>query len=224
MSILFIIAGVILAIVGVVGLTKNSGNTETTQEFTAPKDRNNSVDNSPSASGQPADSVNPSSIDPVKQRGNEFEGYMVDVFAPEKGFLLKEWNQGQISPNGNFSEDELKPDLKIERVRPGKNLAFWLECKYRSTLNSKYPLFKDYQIERYSTFQGKSHIKVLVAIGTGGTPSAPEKVYILPLDTVKVGTLTSESDYSPFELKDPANGAAKYIDDYFKTIFSKSRK
>lgn len=119
MYILFIAVGAVLLLVGIVGVINKSGAGKPKADGPVENVEANRVksDNDAEAKG------NQKVID-AKQRGNDFEGYMVDVFAPAYGFKLAEWNQGQTSPEGNFSEDELKPDLKIERVREGKIFRF----------------------------------------------------------------------------------------------------
>lgn len=238
MSVLFIVAGIILLIIGIFGLVnkpdapaeQNYFSNNITPEKNVSEESYTTAENDVAvkndvASEKPAETPAKSSEDAAKQRGNEFEGYMVDVFAPSYGFILKEWNQGQTSPDGHYAEDELKPDLKIERVKDnGRNLSFWLECKYRATFDTPYPFLKDYQIERFTAHQGKTRTKILIAIGIGGKPASPKNVYIVPFDTLRQTKFASEAEMRSFRLENPKGGAGQYIDDYFRDVFSHSKK
>lgn len=90
--------------------------------------------------------------------------------------------------------------------------------------SSKYPLLKDCQLERYLKHQGETRNKVLIAIGIGGEPDSPARVYLVPLDTIRQRAFNSEDELASFRLENPKGGAAQYIDNYFSDVFSKSKR
>lgn len=171
---------------------------------------------------------NPASVAPVptseltaKEKGNQFENYIADLFNEKNGFKLLEWNQGSTSPSGNYAENELKPDFHIRRnLIKRKPYTFWLECKYRSNINNGFSL-PDYQIKRYQVHQKSTRRKVLIALGVGNTPSSPATLYIIPLDSLHENL--SLSSLSNYIIASPAQDSKNKIDDYFfNFVFSKN--
>ena len=112
-----------------------------------------------------------------KQKGNEFEDYIIQ--------LLGKLNQikfiGKVSDyhkNGVSATENKEPDLKFKY----QNTPFAVECKWRNSfVNGKINWAKDYQINNYLNYQNTKKEKVYVAIGIGGNPNAPEKLYLVPL-------------------------------------------
>lgn len=229
MAYILILFGVATALLGVVLLLAETRTepgqdaretTAITEKISAPCAATASLESAQptSAAAQPsssaaADQPEVTTALTPKEKGNQFESFIADLFTEKNGFKLIEWNQGTTSPGGNYAENELKPDFYIQRNKEHrKPLTFWLECKYLTALNGPFRL-KQYQFDRYKAHQRATRRKVLIALGLGGAPSAPSALYIIPVDS-----LTSpipETELANYKLSIPAQSISTYIDTYF---------
>lgn len=114
----------------------------------------------------------------AEQKGEQFEKYIVNKF-DKTFFKVIEWRGDKYS-NGHFPESNKYPDLEMMLNANGQKHFFAVECKYRSSLNSIPPI-DHVQLRNYEQFQEMKGIPVFIAIGIGGTPSAPSSLYIIPL-------------------------------------------
>lgn len=112
-----------------------------------------------------------------KQKGNEFEDYVIQLLAKQKDVVFV----GKVSDyhkNGVSALENKEPDLKFKY----KNTAFAVECKWRSSFtNGAINWAKDYQINNYNSYQNTKQEKVFIAIGIGGKPNLPAKLFVVPL-------------------------------------------
>ena len=132
-----------------------------------------------------------------KQKGNDFEDYMIQL-------LGKQEHVNFVGKNSDYHKDGVsalensEPDLKFKFY----NKAFAVECKWRKSFSTgSITWAKDYQVSNYKNYQSTKREKVFVAIGIGGEPKAPEKLFLVPLFR-----LTKEYMYEDFikeyEIKD----------------------
>ena len=149
----------------------------------------------------------------AKQKGNAFEDYIADMLSDCK-LRIKEWNKGTVTDNGAFGENALNPDMFI--ADNDNKLEYWVECKYRSNVPSGGFQVEDYQLKRYAEKQKATHRKVLIALGVGGRAAQPEKVYIIPVDTIMRYKHIPDKYLSRYQLDSNTPGAIRsHIIDYF---------
>ena len=74
-----------------------------------------------------------------------------------------------------------------------------IECKWRKQSERDGNIKWSYpeQIKRYNEYSSSKDIPVFIALGIGGTPSSPEKVYLIPLADLHSPTINL-SDYSKY--------------------------
>ena len=160
-----------------------------------------------------------------KEIGNEFENTVANLFSDRGLFTVLEWNQGQTSSQGVYAENDKNPDFKIKQVFKKSGLTYWVECKYRSKFTDKgFIKISDYQLVRYRGIQGKTHIKIFLAIGVGNSPSKPEKFYLIPLDSVNKEYIHSDI-LERYKMDLSGNSVYNWIDWYFENeVFAKSKR
>jgi len=146
------------------------------------------------------DQVAPVSIDQQKQKGNDFEDYMIQLLGKQSQIQFV----GKVSDyhkNGVSALENYEPDLKFKY----NTIPFAVECKWRNSFkNGKTKWAESRQINNYVTYQNTKNEKVYVALGIGGTPNAPETLYLIPLFRLKLEFVTA--DYiKEFEIKDSSS-------------------
>lgn len=166
-------------------------------------------------------------INEAKAKGNDFEGFVANIFKDRSIYTVKNWYQGVTSSDGVYAESNLNPDFEIEqKFSEDFKVRYWIECKYRSSFKDGKLNIEAAQLQRYKEKQGETRQKVLLAIGIGGNPSSPVDFYLVPVDSVLNHEITP--DYlSSFKLVDPSQNFKSRIETYFREeVFpaSKSRK
>lgn len=132
------------------------------------------------------------------EKGHAFEDFIVTLFN-ERKFILLEWRSDKKASNGVFPVSCTFPDLEFDSRGKYKR-RFAVECKWRQGfLKGGVYWAEKYQISNYINYQNKNGIPVLVAIGIGGTPSLPEKLFVTPLDHIYMHTHVFESHLIPFK-------------------------
>jgi hypothetical protein len=139
-------------------------------------------------------------------KGKAFEFFIIRLFKSQS-FHLKKWRKSEKLTDTFFSIDHFNPDLEIELVfRGAKKYRFAVECKWRQNVyDGKIKWGTDSQICSYRMFQDRLGIPVFVAIGIGGQPSAPEKLYVTPLNNIWMHNDVHESDLIPFKRRPMRN-------------------
>jgi hypothetical protein len=117
----------------------------------------------------------------VKQKGNDFEGYIVRKF-DQSYFRLIRW-QGDIHFNGISPVANTYPDLEYEFHHRDFKKKFAIECKYRSTLFQNQFELEPRKLDNYKKYRDEFKIDVYIVIGLKGLPTEPEELYLLPLTT-----------------------------------------
>ena len=112
-----------------------------------------------------------------KQKGNDFEDFMIQLLGKEKGVQLVSRNS-DYHKNGVSASENMEPDLKFK----SNSIPFSIECKWRKSFFNEEVFFaKNYQIRNYNKYQIDRKQKVFVAFGIGGQPNSPEKLFLVPL-------------------------------------------
>ncbi|WP_226064048.1 hypothetical protein [Kaistella polysaccharea] len=115
-----------------------------------------------------------------KQKGNDFEDYMIQLVGNEKGVKLVSRNS-DYHKNGVSASENMEPDLKFK----SNDVPFSIECKWRKSFFNEEVFFaKNYQIRNYNKYQIDRKQKVFVAFGIGGKPNFPEKLFVVPLSKI----------------------------------------
>jgi hypothetical protein len=132
------------------------------------------------------------------ERGRLFEEYIKNLFNQDK-FQLKRWRRSFKVPEDTYIGDMSGPDLEL--MFKGRNSKpFAVECKYKSRFyDNMIGWASENQIKKYVEFQSKQAMTVLIAIGVGGSPSNPKKLFITPLDHISMYTHVFESHLFHFK-------------------------
>jgi hypothetical protein len=134
------------------------------------------------------------------EKGRLFENYIIELFN-KKHFGLVAWRMAQKGIDNSLLIDYSKPDLEL--IFEGKKkYRFAIECKWRQEFRSgKIEWASQNQIRTYKNFEKRYRIEVFVAVGIGGDPSNPEKLFVTPLCNISKYTEVYESDLLHYERK-----------------------
>jgi len=138
------------------------------------------------------------------EHGRLFEQYIIALFS-QKSFKLKKWRQSKFISRDTFISDISYPDLEL--IFMGKrNYKFAVECKWRKNFyKGKINWATTEQISIYQQFQNKYSMPVFVAIGIGGDPSNPDKLFVTPLCNISTLSEIFEGDLIPYKRKTTSN-------------------
>ena len=185
MGLFLIVLGIVSAVAGCILVVRGSSaeKADNTQQVVERRDgRADEPVSSSSADAEPTSESDKKQVD-NKSKGNSFEAYVADMLK-SNSLRIKEWNQGTTSPGGAWGENELKPDFLIGHDAGKMTLEYWAECKFRSSVPSSGFELEDYQLKRYKEIHGSSRKKVLIVLGVGGDATNPDRLYVVPLDSL----------------------------------------
>lgn len=136
------------------------------------------------------------------EKGQRFERFIIKLFN-ERFFYLKQWRKSEKFTDLSRSIDHWNPDIEMELVFTGlKKYRFAVECKWQNDFKEgKIKWASDSQICAYRIFQDQVRIPVFVAIGIGGEPDNPEKLFLTPLSSIQKHNEVYETDLIPFKRK-----------------------
>ena len=139
------------------------------------------------------------------KKGSRFEDFVEQVLFPESMYNLL-YKTHEFNKNGRKIESQQWPDFQFEDIRSGHR--FWVEAKFRSNLyQGKIQWAEPWQFKRYKEFQEQHNPeKVFIAIGHGGKPMYPERIYIPRLDHIDYPAIYP-SKLKEYEITEPP---AKY--------------
>lgn len=134
-------------------------------------------------------------------KGFEFEKYAISLFN-EENWVIERVSSDVSEAVGRYVHSDSWPDLTIKNRRTGRR--FSIECKYRSNFCThrdckQIRWAEEHQIRSYNKFQNKENHLVYVIIGVGGAPSKPERLFLLPLNSLRQ-PFVKEDYLSDFEL------------------------
>lgn len=123
-------------------------------------------------------------------KGDDFEKCLRKKVFKKKDYELVMKTHDFHENKTDYVESSLYPDYLFRDK--SDNEEFWVEAKYRENLyKGKIEWCKPYQFKRYKKLS--KQMKVIVAIGFGGRPINPEKIYLIPLDKIKYTGLYPKS-------------------------------
>ena len=134
-----------------------------------------------------------------EMKGDNFEKCVVDLF-PKEEFTIVEWTTDVMRKHHRYVEADTRPDLKIRHNLSGDE--FYVECKFRSGLfKGGLQWCKYNQLERYRAYSEDTGLPLFIAIGLGGMPHSPERMFCIPIKEARYPNLYP-SVYENFE-RDP---------------------
>lgn len=114
------------------------------------------------------------------EKGRLFEQYITTLFN-QQSFKLVAWRKSEKFIDRVMHPGHSNPDLEF-KLFGKKKYHFAIECKWREKfIDDEIQWAEPHQIIIYNSFQRAYRIPVFVAIGVGGTPQAPEDLFIMPL-------------------------------------------
>jgi hypothetical protein len=149
-----------------------------------------------------------STINPTRQsttidsyeKGQLFERYIIDLFN-QNSFELRNWRKSERHKDKMLLQDCANPDLELVFGRYNK-YRFAVECKWREKfIERKITWASKDQISSYLDFENRCRIPVFIAIGIGGKPSRPEKLFVTPLRNIEMFSEVYEADLIPYKRK-----------------------
>jgi len=134
------------------------------------------------------------------EKGGLFEEYIKMLFN-ERHFKVKEWRKSEKFANGFLPFGHCLPDLEL--IFMGKReYSFAIECKWKKEFRGgKIKWADEKKIRIYKQFQREKRMIVFIAIGIGGEPSNPGKLFVTPLDKICMDTEIHESDLMKYNRK-----------------------
>jgi hypothetical protein len=127
---------------------------------------------------------------PSETKGTEFEKWVADQFRRDL-FQLKHWSGDKRTANGVSADSDRNPDQLWNLKLGNKNYPFAVECKWRSGFSrGSIDLAKTYQVKTYYRYAQDERIPVFIILGVGGSPSAPDDLYIVPIAKALEGVLS----------------------------------
>ena len=132
-------------------------------------------------------------------KGLEFEKYIVGRFG-KKYWSIKEWRSDK-SVDGRYVESSMNPDLEMKLKVKDNEYVVAIECKWRNSAMKDGKIKWSYtdQVKRYRNYAKTSKVPVFVAIGIGGKPSKPSRLYLVPLSALS-SPIVAESDLTKYEV------------------------
>lgn len=135
------------------------------------------------------------------EKGLRFEKFVIELFN-ERFFKKKIWRESRNHDGSPVPYDYWNPDIEMElEVFGRKKYRFAVECKWRREFRKgQLSWATSAQICNYQIFQDQVRIPVFIAIGIGGEPDNPEKLYLTPLNSILKSSV-HETELIPFERK-----------------------
>lgn len=131
------------------------------------------------------------------EKGHQFEDFVVTLFNKNKYRLLV-WRSDKRASNGVYPESNSYPDLEF-RTNGRGSYRFAIECKWRANFFKGQVFWATLEQQKaYRDFERENNIPVFVAIGIGGAPDKPEKLYVTPLQCFKPFVKVYESELIPY--------------------------
>ena len=170
MGYFLIIIGAALLVAGIIVLTKGSHGQASSSE---------NIETEVTIASEFPEDVEETPV----EKGKAFEDFIVRLF--DKNTVLKRRTSDRFV-DGRLDEGSMEPDLLAELRLGSGTYPFAVECKWRSSVKDNLITWSyDAQRERYEKYAKENDLDVFVAIGVGGEPANPDKLYIVPLSSLK---------------------------------------
>lgn len=206
MGYLFIVAGLILLVSGIIMVVKPAPSTvvvykepnpekqlSVQEQISTPlQEKPEEVHETKVVSAQTADPAETKNeTEDNKAKGDAFEKFVVKKFNP-KYFTLQEWRSDKYV-DGTYAVSNHFPDLEVNFELKSKGIhdVLAIECKWRKNYyKDGIEWAKNYQMTNYKEYAAKLNIPVYVMIGVGGEPNQPEELFIVPLKKMASNTIS----------------------------------
>jgi hypothetical protein len=152
--------------------------------------------------------ITPNTTAPIRQlsevdafeKGRLFEEYVIQLFNQDN-FKVAKYRISEKLEDRVLLQDCINPDLELIFDRH-KQHHFAVECKWRVKFHEGRITWASHdQICRYKDFENQRRIPVFIAIGIGGEPSTPEKLFVTPLRNIEMFSEVYEADLIPYKRK-----------------------
>ncbi len=144
------------------------------------------------------DEVTYSEVEVNEESAITFHNYVESLIKKNPNFF----KITSASSGKEVEESNSTPDFLVQLKSENETQQFAVECKYRSTTTSgRVNIIKSIeQFDCYMDYAVKNNAEVFIALGVGGSPNKPFQLYMIPLNSIEVGTVTL-FDYSEFAVK-----------------------
>lgn len=120
------------------------------------------------------------------EKGLAFEKFIVKQFALQRNaFTLPDWRSDKFH-EGIYAQSIRDPDLVYECSHGGYTRKFSVECKFRSKgIKGVVTLMDENKYKIYQSYH-RNMMPFYIALGLGGDPANPAKLFLIPFDCVKL--------------------------------------
>ncbi|SHF94189.1 hypothetical protein [Flavisolibacter ginsengisoli] len=134
------------------------------------------------------------------EKGEAFEKFVASLFnLKSKRFELLHYNSENAILYGLAAAKCLYPDLKFLFYTKDRPFKFAIECKWKQSFGTGHFQWADsHRIKNYMAYEKRNHIPMFIAIGIGGHPASPDKLYLTPLSHFGYKTEVFERDLIPY--------------------------
>jgi hypothetical protein len=117
-------------------------------------------------------------------KGYRFEDTLASLF-PSYEWVIADKTRDYSKKFERVVESDSNPDFTFRHIRTNK--FFSIECKYRSYFYNGGIEFTARQLNNYLNYGSNHNIPVYVALGVGGSPKKPGKLFLIPITSVSNG-------------------------------------
>ena len=154
----------------------------------------------------------------AEMKGRMFEEFVVGLTADRSRFTRLNWSSDKFV-DGIYSLDTLMPDLYLRHRLGFRTVRYYVECKYRSSLPDGI-LDISSQLGRYRRMTSvNSGSELFIVLGLGGTPGAPDELYLIPARRIPSDDIIRIADCRDCLCPDTPDAFHDYICRYFRHRF-----
>lgn len=152
-------------------------------------------------------------VDHSTMKGLMFEKFVVRLTSDSTRFTRLNWSSDKFV-DGLCFLDTLMPDLYLRHRLDSGTVEYYVECKYRSSLPDG-TLDINSQLNRYRRLISGSCNELFIAVGIGGTPSEPERFYVIPSRMIKKDMAIHIENFTKCLCPQNPESFHNYISHYF---------
>ena len=158
-------------------------------------------------------------VNQKEKNGRLFEEFVVSLLADKSIFKLLAWRSDKIVGD-TYATENLYPDLHIFHKLDVAEVEYFVECKYRISWGED-GIDLSEQFNRYHFHAKARGVELFIALGVGGTPSAPEEFFIIPSRMVKLDTKIDRTRFIKCLCSQSPEALHNYIEHYYTPIRDK---
>lgn len=185
MTLIVVIGIAVILLLGFLAYFYRNSHQKTKRMFQIHQEQAGANGNQSQGTSQNAKTEVRSEQDIQKEKGDEFEKFVRRSFNTEY-FETIHWTSDK-GVDGVYARSNQNPDLVMQLNLNEGSYRFAVECKWRTKLSgdNEVEICRSDQLDRYKTYGRKNRMEVFIALGVGGKPEYPEKLYIIPLREVR---------------------------------------